>query len=363
MRIGLLIYGSLDLLTGGFLYDRYLVRHLQARGHTVEIIALPWRTYGRCLLHNVSPGLLTRVRTAACDLLLQDELTHPSLFLLNQRLKRRIDIPLVTIVHQVLCRQPRPDWQNAFYRAIETRYLDSVDAYIVNSQSTRATLEHLLDMKQRPWIVASPGGDRLGTLSSIHSISTRAVQPGPLRLLFIGNLLPHKGLHTLLEVLSQAPQEIWRLTVVGDLTMNQPYARSIRARIQQAGLSAQVHLTGPLDGEVLAEHLRHSHLFVMPFSQEGFGIVYLEAMAYGLPAIGSSSGAAKDLIQSGHNGFLIDPQHPSALLVHLQRLHHDRECLNQMGYAALKTFQAQPTWAESMEAVHQFIRRLAIPPN
>ena len=44
MRVGLLIYGSLDILTGGFLYDRLLVEHLRSQGDEVEVITLPWRT-------------------------------------------------------------------------------------------------------------------------------------------------------------------------------------------------------------------------------------------------------------------------------------------------------------------------------
>ena len=49
MRIGLIIYGSLDTLTGGYLYDRLLVEHLRRQGDHVDIISLPWRTYGRHL--------------------------------------------------------------------------------------------------------------------------------------------------------------------------------------------------------------------------------------------------------------------------------------------------------------------------
>lgn len=47
-----LIYGSLDTLSGGYLYDRKLVEHLRARGDVVDVISLPWRNYGRHLLDN-----------------------------------------------------------------------------------------------------------------------------------------------------------------------------------------------------------------------------------------------------------------------------------------------------------------------
>ena len=96
MRIGLIIYGSLETLTGGYLYDRLLVDHLRRQGDQVDIISLPWRTYGRHLGDNFSRDLWRRLRHAPFDALLQDELNHPSLFWLNRRLRRYIRYPIVT---------------------------------------------------------------------------------------------------------------------------------------------------------------------------------------------------------------------------------------------------------------------------
>jgi hypothetical protein len=49
MRVGMVIYGSLETLTGGYLYDRKLAEHLSAHGDDVDVISLPWRNYGRHL--------------------------------------------------------------------------------------------------------------------------------------------------------------------------------------------------------------------------------------------------------------------------------------------------------------------------
>jgi len=56
MKLGLIIYGSLDTLSGGYLYDRKLVEYLRRCGDTVEVISLPWRNYARHLADNLSPG-------------------------------------------------------------------------------------------------------------------------------------------------------------------------------------------------------------------------------------------------------------------------------------------------------------------
>ena len=52
MKIGFLIYGSLDTLSGGYLYDRKLVEYLRTQGDTVQIISLPWRNYAAHLSDN-----------------------------------------------------------------------------------------------------------------------------------------------------------------------------------------------------------------------------------------------------------------------------------------------------------------------
>ncbi len=93
MRIGLVIYGSLEIVSGGYLYDRKLVEHLQAQGEQVEIMALPWRSYTRHLTDNFSGALYRRLRKTGLDVLLQDELNHPSLFLLNHRLRGQVGYP------------------------------------------------------------------------------------------------------------------------------------------------------------------------------------------------------------------------------------------------------------------------------
>ena len=197
MTIALVLYGRLDTLTGGFLYDRYLVDALQRRGHRVEVIGLPWRRYGACLLDNFSRELCDRLRRGPWDLILQDELVHPSLFRLNRRIRRRGGTPIVSIVHQVLCRQPRRRWINLAYRQVERGYLQTVDAFIFNSAATRDQVRQLV-VKTLPHCVARPAGSRLGTLSSQGLIAEKGRPNGPLELLFVGHLSPVKGLHALL---------------------------------------------------------------------------------------------------------------------------------------------------------------------
>jgi len=358
MHLGFIIYGSLDTLTGGYIYDRILVEHLQNQGHRVDIISLPLRNYRRHLLDNWSPALRGDLVAGPYDLLLQDELNHPSLFHINRSLRKKPRLPIVAVVHQVLCRQPRNILLNRIYQAIEKRYLESVDALIFNSDTTRRTVATLVD-DRRPSIVASPAGNRLGQLPSIDLIGSRTRENGPLRLIYVGNLLPQKGLLPLIKGLSHLAHEIWHLTVVGSVTMDARYVREVKQLIAQKKLSRQIKIAGPKDGNELANLFLQSHVFVMPYSHEGFGIAYLEAMAFGMPVVGSSNGAVREFVVPGHNGFLIELDDCDSVNACIHSLHYDRRRLLDMSWAAFETYKKRPQWRDTMESIHKFLGALA----
>jgi glycosyltransferase involved in cell wall biosynthesis len=358
MHVGLLIYGSLETISGGYLYDRKLVEHLRRQGDNVEIISLPWRNYLRHTGDNLSSGLLRRLQSLSVDVLLQDELNHPSLFWLNRRLRSQVNYPIESIVHHLRSREARPAWQNTTYRWIESRYLQTLDGFIFNSQTTRQAVSGLLARTSQPAqssLVAYPAGDRFQPQIDAQEIARRALQAGPLQILFLGNLIPRKGLHTLLEALEQLETPHWHLSVVGSPSIDAAYARRVRQQVQRGSLSTGVTFHGALHDDALSQLLRSSHLLAVPSSYEGFGIVYLEGMSFGLPAIATTGGAAGEIITHQQDGFLIPPEDPQTLAAHLRCLAEDRQKLKEMSLAARLRYLAHPTWDDSMGAIRQFL--------
>lgn len=352
MNLGLVIYGSLETLSGGYLYDRKLVEYLLGRGDTVEIISLPWRSYRRHLVDNFDRLLIEKLAGADYDLLLQDELNHPSLFWLNRRLRRRASYPLVAIVHHLRCREGWPAWQKRFYRMLERRYLASVDGFIFNSAATRDSVRALLNTEP-PGVIAPPGGDHLGIEVDPNEIRRRAGEGGALKLLFLGNLIPRKGVHNLLTALARLPEADWRLTIAGSPEVDPAYAAALRRQIGQMAAPERITLRGRVSDEQAAALLRSHDVLAMPSYHEGFGIVYLEAMASGLPVIASADGGAREMVQDGVNGFLIKPGDTVAIAGYIARLAVDRELLVRMSLAARERYRAHPTWEERMELVRQ----------
>jgi glycosyltransferase involved in cell wall biosynthesis len=335
-----------------------MVEHLRAQGHTVEVISLMQRDYVRNLADNFSPSFYRRLLDHDCQLLLQDGLAHPSLVGLNQRIRRQRTWPLLTIVHQVLCRQPLKRYQQLIYQAVERRYFKSVDGFIFNSKTTCANVETLVG-RQRPAVVAYPGGDRLGCLASDAVVKSRSRRAGPLQLICVGNLTPNKGVLPLVAGLSHLPPESWRLSLVGSLTMDRAYVQQVRSLIARLRLGERIDIPGPLDGHELAERLNDSQVFVLPFSYEGFGVACLEAMAWGLPVVGSTRGALKEFVYDGINGVLIPPGDMTAFTQQIQRLHRDRNLLADYGQEALKTFRRRPGWRDGFHKIESFLLSMA----
>lgn len=350
MRVGFVVYGDLSPRSGGYLYDRTLVEHLRAAGDDVEVFSLPERSYARTLAVNFSRSLCRRLRRADLDVLLQDELCHPSLAWLNDRLD--LDVPVVALVHHLRSDEGWSDWRERLYRRVERRYLRSVDAYVCTSDATRRSIAALTDPE--PSVVARPGGDRFGRTVTADRVRERALA-GPLRILFVGNVTRRKGLHTLAEGLERVECD-WRLTVVGDLEADPEYVSSVRRRVESLGVDDRVTFVGRLPDDRLTDVLAESHLTAIPSRVEGYGIAYLEGMAFGLPAVATSAGGAREFVRHRENGLLVEPEDPSAVTDAVSPLCRNRVRLSEMGVRALETYREHPTWAQSAETVRSFLR-------
>ena len=373
MKIGFVIYGSLDTLSGGYLYDRKLVEYLREQGDTVEIISLPWRNYAAHLTDNFSFRLWnSKTRQQAVglqkfDILIQDELNHPSLIAAN---RGKHPYPIISLVHHLRCSELRSKWQNDLYRVVEKKYLQSVDGFIFNSQTTKGVVNGLIG-NGMPSVVAYPPTDRFGESISEEEISERATSD-KFKIIFLGNIIERKGLHTLLQALFilHAKHSSFILDIVGSLTTDPNYAKQMQDFVTDNGLhlhrtafgavqvSSIVNFHNSLDNEPLKQKLTQAHVLIVPSSYEGFGIVYLEGMAFGLPAIGTTAGAAGEIIEHGKTGYLIEPNDSTTLATHITQLASDRKLLTELSLNARKRYIQQPSWNETAGQIRTFLQSM-----
>ncbi|MGH2581470.1 MAG: glycosyltransferase family 4 protein [Anaerolineales bacterium] len=352
MRIALVIYGDLNQNSGGYLYDRYLVDFLRKQKHHIDMVSLPRRNYVAHLADNHSPDLSEQIRILGPDVVLQDELNHPSLISLNRKIKG--EIPIVSIVHHLRSSEPRSALMNAVYRNVEKRYLETVDGFVFNSFTTKKVVTELLG-GSKPNVVARPGGNRLKPKLTSAQVRRRAKLPCPLRIAFLGNLIRRKAPHLLIESLARHPRGSYHISFAGSEDVEPAYCVWLRKLAIRHRVESEVEFRGHLAQSELVRLLESSHVLAVPSSYEGYGIAYIEGMGFGLPAIGTRAGAASEIIADGRNGYLIVPDDVEALKSRLEYLNSNRDVLLKMSFEALKHFESHPTWAKSMRRVREFL--------
>jgi phosphatidylinositol alpha-1,6-mannosyltransferase len=152
----------------------------------------------------------------------------------------------------------------------------------------------------------------------------------------------YKGHDQLIEawpgVLAEVPDA--QLVIVGEGDDRQRLEEKARAY----GIAAHVLFTGFVSDATLRHLLERTALFSMPSRGEGFGLVYLEAMAANRPCVGSTVDAAADIIVDGETGFLVDPADAQHLASCIARLLLDRELRMRMGAAGRRRYEAHYTY-------------------
>jgi glycosyltransferase involved in cell wall biosynthesis len=216
-----------------------------------------------------------------------------------------------------------------------------------------------------PNVVAYPAADHRQPPTHdaiIASMTERLQKQKPLQLLFVGNLIARKGLHTVLNALARVSGREWHLHIAGSQEVDPVYSAAMHELVNAHGLSQHVTWYGRVSDQALAHLFSTNDLLVMP-SYEGFGIVYLEAMAYGLPVIAASAGAAPEIVYPGINGYLVALDDDTMLAYHLDRLLSNRVHLATLAYQARLRYEEHPTWSTSMQHAYQWLHEFATKPR
>lgn len=366
MHVGLVVPGSLARRTGGYLYDRLLIRHLRAAGERVSVFEIPLRRYPAALAANGGRDLERQVALAGVDVLVEDALAHPALLGPNRRLRRRGGPPVVALVHLLRDSLERPAWLRPGVRMVERSYLAGVDAWITVNDAIQRRIVCMRGVVEgmgrgRPrFLVAPPAGDHVRAAAlSPQAVVTRAHASGPLRVLFVGALTPLKRPHLVVEAVARLPPESAHLTLVGGSTAAPRYARRLRRRVAALGVEDRMRFLGERDSAEVAKLLAASHVLAVPSCPESWSVAYLEAFMYGLPVVAHRWSDAAVMVEPSRTGLLVGDGEVEELAEGLGGLARERDRLAEMARAAWEGALARPTWAESMGAVRGFLAEVA----
>lgn len=169
------------------------------------------------------------------------------------------------------------------------------------------------------------GGDPPGDATDDPDTAAR-----PPAVLFIGRLVPEKGVYELLEAFAVVRRERpCRLLIAG----MGPERDEVARRVAAASLAGDVDLLGYVTGDDLAAAYRSAAVFALPSYREGFPLVVLEAMGYGLPVVTTPIRGCADHLVDGENALFAAPRDVSGLAAQLTRLLDDPALRARMGAA------------------------------
>lgn len=347
MRLAKVILGDIERLTGGYLYQKKLVAFLNEQGQDISIESLP--DIPAPLGVALSPFIGFRLLRKGYDTLMIDEMTAPQTWttgFLGVRKRPRV----VVLIHMLKSANPYLGLSRLFWYPIERLLLMRADLVILNSYHTlQAVLR--LGIERSKARVIYPGYELFGAPKQRKKKSG-----APLRLLFVGTLEPHKGIHVLLEALHHLRSPIG-LDILGKPPASFRYASRLQKAQAALGCDQEVHFHGEVARDRIGKFYEKADVLVMPSLYEAFGIVLLEAMALGLPAIASRTGGIPEIIGQETSGLLVSPEDPLALARAIERIDTEPGLLERLSLGALERIREFQPWEKGFEELLKLLKK------
>lgn len=341
------IPGDLDTPTGGYAYDKRIIRELRGLGWHIDVLDLgnsfPFpdaaaRARASVLLNGIEAGSVVVIDGLAYGVL-ADEAMY-----LGKK------VHLVALVHHPLALEAGLDVrQMQELRASEIAALGHASAVIVTSEPTRAIVLEQYRVPSDRIHVVLPGVDR-----PVQPREKRARDP--VRLLSVGSLIERKGYDILLQALAQLKDLPWRLVIAGDMTRDLNVSARLTSDIARLGLGDRIELTGAVSAERLQALYADADVFVLASRFEGYGMVFGEAIAAGLPIVGTDVGAAREM--AGPAGRIVTPGDATSLKSALRDVIASRDTRVMMAEAAMERAGKLPEWRRSGEQFAKILERL-----
>jgi glycosyltransferase involved in cell wall biosynthesis len=371
------IPGDLATPTGGYGYVRRIIAELTTLGWRIEVLHLgdgfPLPTAGARAVAAERLALLPTGRAIVVDGLAFGVLPEAADVL-------QASHGLIALVHHPLALESGLSAaQSAALRTSERAALACARHVIVSSATTGRLLVSDYGVAPERLSVVAPGTDPPRTradepgsgrvsgartidssrwpLASLGSATRADGSKGPVALLAVGAVVPRKGYDVLIGALAKLKDLPWRLVVAGDGGRSPETFAQLEADIARFGLADRVALRGAVSADGLASLYESSDLFVLPSRYEGYGMAYTEAIAHGLPVVGTTAGAIPETVPADA-GVLVAPDDVEALAAVLRRLienPHERERL-AAGARAVRF----PSWAEQSVLFARALERIVL---
>ena len=347
--------------TGGELYNYQLSQYLEKLGWQQEYISLhEKRHYLRLgnipIIGNILSSLIFAVILFKHKgIFVEDHYFSRYLFLTNILQKKLTKGKIVVIVHLFYGydSQDKLFLRKIFYQYIEKIRLSFADLIVTSSEYSKS---EIVSVGINPELihVLSPGLDR--EKFQISSNNNQLDNQGKTKILCVANYIPRKGTIHLIEALAQIERQDFTLDLVGNRKNNSSYYNQLKNAVEKLKLTEFVVFHDGSDQENIKHLYSCADIFILPSFKETFGIVFLEAMHYGLPIITTNVSAIPELVEEGKNGLLVSPGDSQALAKAITKLMANPNLIKQMGEAGRKKVATSYYWEQTCSQFFSIIQ-------
>jgi len=340
------IPGDLGARTGGYIYDGQVVRGLEALGRRVRVLNLDG-AFPDPTPEIAAEAIVALASAPESDVLLIDGLAYG---VLPTDGVARISAPICALVHHPLALETGLDPTRAErLRALERANLALARHIVVTSPETARTLIADYGASPDDVTVALPGVDR--------PEAGLVPKASPPRILAVGSLTTRKGHDVLLEALARIRDLHWTAEIVGtdrDTGVKAALFRQCAA----LGLQDRVTFIGEIEPGELAARYDAASVFALATRYEGYGMVFAEAMAHGLPIVSCAVGAVPTTVPAAA-GILTAPDDPVAFAEALGALLTDERRRARFADAATDAAADLPSWSDTAQRIDGVLTDMA----
>lgn len=220
--------------------------------------------------------------------------------------------------------------RHALLRSAVRSLIKRADAVVGQSRDTVRHVSELYGLQRRIELI--PLGIERPPRVASTSRAAFGVSDDAFMMVTVGRLIARKATTQLVDVVAQSKLANAHLLIVGD----GPDADAIRARAAALGLADRVHLLGQVGDDEKYAALAAADIFVSTSQHEGFGLVFLEAMAFGLPIVCYDRGGQTDFLATNFTGHVVPLNDTPAFTRAVCALHADRDARQRHGRGNLE---------------------------
>jgi len=259
------------------------------------------------------------------------------------KLKQKYRTPVVVTIHG-------QDLQVTLYKSKRCRtalshVFEKADRIITVSDKLRKIAEKRLGYAEK--IITIGNGIAVDKLELVEQNKVFGSSSGCRTLLSVSNLIPQKGvefnLRAFAKIVGKYPD--LKYVIIGD----GPERSRLEVLASILGITNRVEFLGRLPHTEVLTHMAKADIFSLPSWNEAFGVVYVEAMAFGKPVIGCRGEGLEDFVEHGKTGMLVKPRDVDSLVEALDFLLSHPEEARAMGERARKLVLENYTWEKNAE--------------